>query len=538
LAAASVLVAITGGVAQAQMQPPGYGLFNPTPDRDPRQPSSFRKTRKVAPPTRTFSTGSVGQIPSYGYPAGSGAGSTGFNSTNAPPTAPATAAPPVTTAPSSMSTPPDDPSGDPDALPITAPIDAPITSVDPSLLPPSSDDDFSTPGRPPRKRKRPDSTDPYDPVGVRAGSFILKPAIELTGGYNSNAAQTLTPAGGTMLTVAPELKAQSDWSRHELRLDMLGSYTTYPGLSATPSLNRPMIDSKLAARIDVTRRTRLDLEGRFLLTTQDPNSPDLPAGLKSLPITISRGVTAGVTHSFNRVELGVSGTYDRITYADSQLTDGSTVSNADRNYDQYGLKLRGSYELLPGVKPFVEIGGDKRVHDLAVDSSGLRRDSVGEVASIGTSFELTKQLTGTASIGYATRDYQDPSLARLGGIVADGSVAWTATPLSTLTFTARSTIDESTLPGVSGVLARDFGVQLDHSLRRWLIGTLKFGYGWSDYVGSTREDQRYAATARLTYKLSREVQLKGEYRREWQTSNVLGGDYAANIFLLGLRLQR
>ena len=38
--------------------------------------------------------------------------------------------------------------------------------------------------------------------------------------------------------------------------------------------------------------------------------------------------------------------------------------------------------------------------------------------------------------------------------------------------------------------------------------------------------------------LSREWQLRGEYRREWRTSNVPGQDYAANVYLIGLRLQR
>ena len=42
----------------------------------------------------------------------------------------------------------------------------------------------------------------------------------------------------------------------------------------------------------------------------------------------------------------------------------------------------------------------------------------------------------------------------------------------------------------------------------------------------------------LTYKVSREVQLKGEIRRQWLTSNVAGAAYTADIFLLGVRLQR
>jgi hypothetical protein len=91
---------------------------------------------------------------------------------------------------------------------------------------------------------------------------------------------------------------------------------------------------------------------------------------------------------------------------------------------------------------------------------------------------------------------------------------------------------------VSGVLRRDFGTQVDHSFRRWLIGTVKFEYGLDDYVGSPREDQRYTVAGILTYKLSREMQLKGEMRRQWVMSNVPGADYTANIFLIGLRLQR
>jgi hypothetical protein len=35
-----------------------------------------------------------------------------------------------------------------------------------------------------------------------------------------------------------------------------------------------------------------------------------------------------------------------------------------------------------------------------------------------------------------------------------------------------SSIGESTIPGVSGALYRDIGVQVDHAFRRWLIGSL------------------------------------------------------------------
>jgi len=57
-------------------------------------------------------------------------------------------------------------------------------------------------------------------------------------------------------------------------------------------------------------------------------------------------------------------------------------------------------------------------------------------------------------------------------------------------------------------------------------------------VGSPRADERYATAALITYKLTREVWLKGEYRHEWRHSNVSGNDYQADVVLVGARLQR
>ena len=94
------------------------------------------------------------------------------------------------------------------------------------------------------------------------------------------------------------------------------------------------------------------------------------------------------------------------------------------------------------------------------------------------------------------------------------------------------------LAGVSGALRRDVGVQVDHAFRRWLIGTVKLGYGQDDYVGLDRLDNRTSLAAIVTYKFSRELWLKGEFRQEWMSSNAPGVDYDASIFLIGLKAQR
>ncbi len=330
---------------------------------------------------------------------------------------------------------------------------------------------------------------------------------------------------------------KSDWSRHELTADLRGSYTGFSP-DETPSLSRPYFDGKVNGRIDVTSKTRINLEGRGLLSADNPGSPNLQAGLSELPLYATVGGSAGVSQRFNRFELTIKGSAERTVYQDSHLTDGSTASNEDRNYNQYGGTLRGGYELTPGVTPFVEIGADTRVHDLAIDTSGYRRDSNGLTGKAGTTFELTRLLTGEIAFGYTQRSYDDARLDKLTGFIGDGSLIWTASALTTVKLTASSQVGESTNAGVSGVLYRDVGVQVDHAFRRWLIGSVKAGFGLDDYEGSTREDQRYSLGAGLTYKLDRELWLKGEFRQKWLRSNITGNDYSESVFLLGLRLQR
>ena len=77
---------------------------------------------------------------------------------------------------------------------------------------------------------------------------------------------------------------------------------------------------------------------------------------------------------------------------------------------------------------------------------------------------------------------------------------------------------ETILAGTSGTLTRDVSLQVDHAFLLWLVGTFKAGYGTDDYVGSTLSDQRYFLSGGLTYKMNRDLQLKGEVREDWQTA--------------------
>jgi hypothetical protein len=217
---------------------------------------------------------------------------------------------------------------------------------------------------------------------------------------------------------------------------------------------------------------------------------------------------------------------------------GGTEDLSDRDYTSYGTALRGSYEVTPGIKPFVEAGADRRVFDLDTNFSGVRRGSDGMMARTGIEFAREGFLTGEASAGYTHRHYRDASLDDVSGLIFDASLVWKATALTRVTLKANSEIGETTLAGAAGVFSRQASLAIDHAFRRWLIGSAKISYGTEDYRGAGRRDDRLGLSAALAYHFNRYAALKGEVRREELRSSVPGQNYTANIVMLGLRLQR
>src|SRR6202022_2372181 len=228
---------------------------------------------------------------------------------------------------------------------------------------------------------------------------------------------------------------------------------------------------------------------------------------------------------------------DRTVYQFSKLTDGTSTSNDDRNFNQFGGVGRVSYDLLPGLKPFAEIEGDSRVHDVKLDRSGYARESAGGYVEAGSSFEFTRLLTGEISVGYAARDYVDPRLNRLEGLLVASSLTWTATPLTTAKFYSTTSIDETTLAGTSGVLTHTYTVEVDHDFRRWLTAIGKFTWGSLDYQGDNRRDKIYSAWSDLFYKITSNSWVKGTLRRDWLDSNITGNSTNSTVVMLGVRLQ-
>jgi hypothetical protein len=376
--------------------------------------------------------------------------------------------------------------------------------------------------------------DPYETKGFTAGNFLLKPALELTTGFDSNPQRVPGGAGSPVIVIAPVLLVRSQFDRHQLNADLRVSYVDATRL---PQINRPTVDAKVNGRYDLTDTMALNGEGHFALDGDDPGTARFTNRFQKIPLVTTTGGSAGFTKKIDNVEVSLKGTTDVVRFQDVTLTDGQRLTNQDRNFNQYGAQGRVTYALTPEISPFVDVAIDRRIHNQQVDIEGFRRDSTGTAVETGVTFAIADKLTGDVAIGYLVRQYQDMMLRPVSGFIADANLVWQFSKETTIQLGAKSQVAEIAEAGISGVLRRDGTIQVDHQFQPWLIGTLTAGYGQDQFVGSTRVDDRYFVDIGMLYKVSRLLQLKANLRQESTRSNVQENNLTATVVQVGARIQ-
>jgi hypothetical protein len=394
----------------------------------------------------------------------------------------------------------------------------------------------------PKARKLPQADpDPFAPTGIDAGSLRLFPYVEADTGFDTNPNRLSSEVkSSAYVHTEAGLRLESNWSQNSLTANLRGGYADYFSYSQA---DRPDASGNIVGRVDVTRETQIDSETRFNLTTQQPGSPQLAVPgstfITNRPLIASYGETFGLTQYFNRWQFGLHGSFDRLNYGDATQSDGTTLALSSENYNEYGLQGRLGYELRPGLLPYIQLRGDIRHHDDDVDFDGFDRNSDGIAFKGGSQFDFVGLFKGDISAGYASRTYADARLPKLAAPTVDGSLAYSITPLTTITLLTGTDLSETTNPFTSGAISRHVSLQITHALTRQLTLTATGTYQNDLYVGQpTIRDNYYTAVLGVEYKLNRDLVLLGNYRYERMLTTFPNANFAANVFLFGLRLQR
>jgi len=392
--------------------------------------------------------------------------------------------------------------------------------------------------KPPLKPKPDDQ--PFAPLGIDAGSLRLLPFVELGMGYDTNPNRQSSEVKGSLYgRVDAGLDVNSQWENHSFTATLRGGYSDYFDYHAA---DRPDLQTKADGRIDVTRDTQIDLEGRFTLDTLQPGSQQLAVAGSSYivgrPLIETFGATAGVTQRFDRLSVRLRGSFDRFDYQDANLSNGSIQRLSLNNYNDAAVNSRVSYELTPGLIPYADLTVDQRLYDSPVDSSGYDRSSSGIAGKLGSTFELTRIVTGDLAGGYVERHYTDGRLSNAQGPTLDGSINWVPSELTKLTLSTGTDFVETTLPGASAAISRRVSLQAAHSFFRNFTLTGIGTYQVNNYQGQPVTEHLYTGSLVAEYSLTREIVLRGTYRHERFETTQVSSNYDADVFLLGVRLQR
>jgi hypothetical protein len=356
-----------------------------------------------------------------------------------------------------------------------------------------------------------------DPLGVRAGSFLIFPEVEAGTAYQSNVYATPDDeVSDFIFTLSPSVVAQSDFTRHSLTFEAGAEIGRY--LDET---SENYIDYRAAAagRFDVGARGAATGRVAHIRNHEERGDPDEEFSAAE-PVEYSSTLgEVGYRHTFNRVTAGVGASAEWIDYDDVTLIDGTNSDQDDRDRWVYSTNARLGYEIQSGFEAFVR--GTYSV--IEYDREDIARDSDGYEIVVGSDFDLTGLLTGTAYVGYLARDFDNPAFEDPSGLAFGLDLDWALT---------QRTIEEST--STSSRERTQFGVGVDHELLRNLILQADAVYRLDDFVGSPREDDFYTIGLGALYTLNRNFYGRAGYIYETRESNVSRFDYDDNIISLSI----
>lgn len=374
-----------------------------------------------------------------------------------------------------------------------------------------------------------------DAPGIRLGTFTLKPTLGQTFNYERTKTGNSTESR-SYLETGLKGTLTSDWSRHELTVT--GEGTWQRNVSGSGE-TEPTADIEAALRLDIGNDTTGTLKAGYRFEREDATDPNAISNATTQSGVNQYTLGAGVTHDFGILRGSAKVDFDRYTYGDVDLSNGSTLSQEDRDRKAGAVTVRVGYELSPALIPFIEASAGKSVYDLRKDTFGFERsyDSYGGRA--GVEVDLGEKLTGEIALGYETFRFDDNRLSNLDGVTIDGLINWSPQRGTNITYGVSTGIEPSTTPGESGALAYTLSSTGTHELRSNLVARLSNSLTFRNYPSSAvSEDQRvWLAGAGLTWDMNRYLALTGDVSYERTTQDTGPSTNVARIGV-GLTLRR
>lgn len=385
---------------------------------------------------------------------------------------------------------------------------------EPSSLPErAKPDDEETPPEdmPVKKRQQPG----YEPVGIRAGSWMFNPSLLAGTFYDSNVfASNTTQRSDIAAVVQPSLRAHSLWAQHGLDLKLDAQSTVY---NQNSSLNQNNASLKGNGWIDIAYDTMLLTnfqvahlhEGVGTLSTPSNAISPVPYNLASGDVTLRK--------EFNRLAASIGVRTDAYDYGSTRAQDGTVINQDARDGQIYSLHSRIDYAISATLGVFAGVEGNQR--DIR-GTPGHTLDSQGYRTLSGITVGLSNLVIGEFGVGYVQQRFIDPTIGTVEGPSYRARLTWRPTRLIDVHFNAEQLVTQTSETSPNAVLANAVQLGLDYEFRRNVILSVAGGYENDRFFGQVRKDNVLTSDARVKYLVNRFAAVSAYYRYTKRDSDV------------------
>ncbi|MDX2309277.1 MAG: outer membrane beta-barrel protein [Hyphomicrobium sp.] len=411
-------------------------------------------------------------------------------------------------------------------------VENPPAGFDPLLFQIEDIDPLRTDRRPGRLFTR----EPYDPVGIRIGSFVYFPEIEGNLFATSNVRRQTPASEDVAFELLSTSRLVSNWARHALEVTATSDLSFYDQFTDEDERSWSV---EGRGRIDLARRTNIQAlashserqEGRSAIDANQTGDRAQVAEDKA---------AATLNQRFNRLSVQLRGAFEERDYGPVEGIGGvGGQTNDDRDTREFSEVVRATWEFKPTLSAFAEVETNQRRYNVAAVVDQLRRDSDGQRYRAGLDFGSTGAiLRGEVSVGYGRQDPEEASLSAVEGILVDANLVWRVSDPTTLRLSAQTEIYDTNTLGSAGVLTHQVGLEARHQFRRYLIGTAGITYTSYDYDNIDISESEIRSLVGVEYFLNREWTLFGRYEHTEFVSNQLNGDWRADDLRVGARWRR
>ncbi len=350
----------------------------------------------------------------------------------------------------------------------------------------------------------------YDPLGVRAGAFLLFPKLVLGGGATDNALATnANERSSAIATLAPSLTARSQWSRHALEIGGGAQLRRY---SSSDSENETAWWLDARGRLDALESSRIEFGVHAGKRYEDRLEANAPVGaVKPASYIVKEAFVRGV-YELTRVRFILASDVMDLDYADELRFTNGTVSHDNRDQTLLGASARGEVAISPNFALFAQGGYRASKYKDKLPAIGFNRDSDEASVALGASIDSNALIRGEIAVGYLQRDYASAAYGTISGLYVKAHAEYFPTSLITITAAAERSVEDSAFLGTGGYFSNKASLRADYELRRNLVLSAEGGYGYDDFRSFDRRDRVKEALAEVRYLMNRKMTVNAQLK--------------------------